>query len=223
MYISKRKNGFYFIEYVDPATNKIRRRTTKSKKKQEAIRFLSEFEKELSFSNKKPEKCLSEFGTEYSNFVRDTFLKKYLSSVQLSFRKMLAHIGDLMGSLPLNYNNAVMKTIENIDVIWLKGNSIIRAFEVEHTTSIYSGILRMADLLALLPNIDIKLHIVAPTTRREKVFEEIQRPIFSIIEGKALRDLCTFISYDKVKELSEEKHLGKLKESVVDDFAEVAE
>jgi hypothetical protein len=39
--------------------------------------------------------------------------------------------------------------IERIDVLWLKGRSIKRAFEVEHTTSIYSGILRMADLLAL--------------------------------------------------------------------------
>lgn len=95
MYISKRKNGFYFIEYVDPATNKIRRQTTKSKKKQEAIRFLREFEKGLSLSKKRPEKCLSEFGTEYSNFVRDTFSKKYLSSVQLSFRKMIEHIGDI--------------------------------------------------------------------------------------------------------------------------------
>jgi hypothetical protein len=38
----------------------------------------------------------------------------------------------------------------------------VRAFEVEHTTAIYSGLLRMADLLSLVPNMDIKLHIVAP-------------------------------------------------------------
>jgi hypothetical protein len=116
-----------------------------------------------------------------------------------------------------------MKTIENIDVLWLKGISILRAFEVEHTTSIYSGILRMADLLALLPNIDIKLHIVAPLTRREKVFEEIQRPIFSIFERRALRDLCTFISYDKVRELSEEKHLSYLSDGVIEEFEEAVE
>lgn len=33
MYISKRKNGFYFVEYIDPITNKIRRKTTKAKNK----------------------------------------------------------------------------------------------------------------------------------------------------------------------------------------------
>lgn len=42
-----------------------------------------------------------------------------------------------------------------------KEKTIIRVFEVEHTTSIYSGILRMADLMAL-QNLNIKTHIVAP-------------------------------------------------------------
>jgi hypothetical protein len=30
-----------------------------------------------------------------------------------------------------------------------------RAFEIEHTTAVYPGLLRMADLLALQPNMDI--------------------------------------------------------------------
>ena len=51
--------------------------------------------------------------------------------------------------LPLNYDLATMKTIENIDVIWLQRRAIMRAFEIEHTTAIYSGLLRMADLLAM--------------------------------------------------------------------------
>lgn len=73
----------------------------------------------------------------------------------------------MLQHLPLNYDETTLKTIEQIDVLWLKGRSIVRAFEVEHTTAIYSGILRMADLLALQPNMDIKLHIVAPQTRKE--------------------------------------------------------
>jgi hypothetical protein len=54
-------------------------------------------------------------------------------------------------SVPLNYDLTTIKTIENIDVIWLFRRSIVHAFEVEHTTAIYSGLLRMADLLALQP------------------------------------------------------------------------
>ena len=49
----------------------------------------------------------------------------------------------------------------------------MRAFEVEHTTSVYSGILCMADLLALQPNMDIKLHIVVPTTKRDKCVRQL--------------------------------------------------
>ena len=44
--------------------------------------------------------------------------------------------GALLEVLPLSYDVATLKTIEQIDVIWLRGRSILRAFEVEHTTSI---------------------------------------------------------------------------------------
>ena len=83
---------------------------------------------------------------------------------------------EILDRLPLNYDDTTLRTIEQIDVLWLRGRAIARAFEVEHTTSVYSGILRMADLLALQPNMDIKLHIVAPLARREKVFSEIAVP-----------------------------------------------
>jgi len=129
----------------------------------------------------------------------------------------------LLENLPLNYDETTLRTIEQIDVLWLKGRAIVRAFEVEHTTSIYSGILRMADLLALQPNMDIKLHIVAPNERREKVFQELRRPVFSLLEKGPLFESCTFLSYDSVRELAREKHLAHLSDSVLDDYTEEAE
>ncbi|HMZ07957.1 MAG TPA: EVE domain-containing protein [Anaerolineales bacterium] len=129
----------------------------------------------------------------------------------------------LVDILPLNYDETTLKTIEQIDVLWLKGRSIVRAFEVEHTTSIYSGILRMADLLALQPNMDIKLHIVAPDERREKVFQELRRPVFSLLERGPLSESCTYLSYESVTEISKEKHLSHLSDSVLDEYAEPAE
>ena len=125
--------------------------------------------------------------------------------------------------LPLNYDEATLKTVEQIDVLWMRGRSIRRAFEIEHTTSVYSGILRMADLLALQPNMDIKLHIVAPPARREKVFQELRRPVFSLLERGPLSEYCTYLSYDSVRELSEQPHLAHLNESVLDEYEEVAE
>ncbi len=125
--------------------------------------------------------------------------------------------------LPLNYDDTTLKTIEQIDVLWLRGRAIVRAFEVEHTTSVYSGILRMADLLALQPNMDIKLNIVAPSSRREKVFQELRRPVFSLLEKGPLSESCTYLSYESVRELAKEKHLSHLSDSVLDEYAEEAE
>lgn len=129
----------------------------------------------------------------------------------------------LLEELPLNYDETTLRTIEQIDVLWLKRRSIVRAFEVEHTTSVYSGILRMADLLALQPNMDIKLHIVAPSERREKVFQEIRRPVFSLLEKGPLSESCTFLSYESVRELARERHLAHLSDDVLDEYAEEAE
>jgi hypothetical protein len=129
----------------------------------------------------------------------------------------------VIDTLPLNYDETTIKTIEQIDMLWLSGRSIVRAFEVEHTTSIYSGILRMADLLALQPNMNIKLHIVAPQARRDKVFQELLRPVFSLLDQAPLSERCTFISYDSVEEIAGEKHLAHLSDSVLDEYAEEAE
>ena len=99
------------------------------------------------------------------------------------------------------FDGPTLKAIENIDVLWIKRHSIARAFEVEGTTAIYSGILRMANLLALQPMLDIKIHIVASIERREAIFEQINRPVSAFIEKGPLAEICTFIYYESVKEL----------------------
>jgi hypothetical protein len=113
--------------------------------------------------------------------------------------KRLAEIKGIIEELPTQFNEATNRTIELIDVLWLKGNSIVAAFEVEHTTSIFSGLLRMSDLLALQPNLEIKLYLVGPDERREKFFQEIKRPTFAIRE-KPLHTTCGFVPYSKLCE-----------------------
>lgn len=126
----------------------------------------------------------------------------------------------LVTNLPLNYDLATLKTIENIDVIWLDRRAIAHAFEVEHTTAIYSGLLRMADLLAMQPRMNINLHIVAPLERRAKVRSEIVRPIFSVLEGGAMSERCSYLSYDAIDELLAQPNLTHLRESILEDFEE---
>jgi hypothetical protein len=128
----------------------------------------------------------------------------------------------LLQDLPLNYERATLDTIEQIDVLWVKGRSIVRAFEVEHTTAVYSGLLRMADLLALQPDMYIRLHIVAPVDRREKVFREMKRPVFSLIE-RPLSLSCTFISYESVSDMNNLPHLAYTNDGIIAEYEEQAE
>jgi hypothetical protein len=114
--------------------------------------------------------------------------------------KLLGGFPGVRNVLPLQFDQPTNKTIELIDVLWLKGNSIVAAFEIESTTSIYSGLLRMADLIAMQPNMNIPLYIVAPDKRREKVITEINRPIFSRLEP-GLNEICRFLSFSSVEQL----------------------
>ncbi len=105
----------------------------------------------------------------------------------------------LRTSLPTQFDEATNRTIELIDVLWLDGGAIAAAFEVEHTTSIHSGLLRMSDLVSMQPNINIRLYIVAPDDRWEKVYAEVNRPTFSKLKTP-LREICQFIPYSSLKE-----------------------
>jgi predicted RNA-binding protein len=108
---------------------------------------------------------------------------------------LLGTMPRMLDQLPTQFNEATTRTIELIDVLWLSGNSIVAAFEVECTTAIYSGLLRMSDLLSLQPNLDINLYLVAPDDRREKVEQEILRPTFSLKE-KPLAKVCGFLGFN---------------------------
>jgi len=78
-----------------------------------------------------------------------------------------------------------------IDVLWLEPEGHIRAaFEVEHTTSIYSGIVRMLDLaLSGEPGIARGLYLVAPDSREDEVRAQLRRPAFSRISDLHVRYL----------------------------------
>jgi len=92
--------------------------------------------------------------------------------------------------------------IKNIDTVWKLGHSIKSAFEIEHSTSIYSGILRLSDLRALTPNSIYPFFIVANRERKNKVFDQLRRPTFSN-DYLYLDKIVKFLSYDSVRELDE--------------------
>jgi hypothetical protein len=102
-------------------------------------------------------------------------------------------------SLPnMGLNEEATRHISLIDTIWIRQIDPVCAFEIETTTSIYSGLLRMADLLSVVPALNVKLYIVAPNERQEKVMSELSRPTFRKI---GLNDFCKFIPVEELHNL----------------------
>jgi hypothetical protein len=108
----------------------------------------------------------------------------------------------MLNVLPkLSNNPRVQNLIELIDVLWLRNGDFEAAFEVECTTSVYSGLLRMSDLVTLQPNIAMKMYIVAPQARRDKVRSELHRPTFAEALSTPLHTRCRYLSIENLKTL----------------------
>ena len=84
------------------------------------------------------------------------------------------------------------EAVRLIDVLWLdrRSGAVAGAFEVEHTTSIYSGIVRLLDLaLGVSAGAAHGLFLVAPDSREEEVCAQLARPAFSRVANLGVRFL----------------------------------
>lgn len=91
-----------------------------------------------------------------------------------------------------------VKTIaEEVDVIWIDrgGGKPAALFEVEHSTPIYSGLLRFNDVYLTLPSYNLRFGIVSNDVRRALFVRQLDRPTF---KASGLREMCTFLEYPNV-------------------------
>ena len=78
----------------------------------------------------------------------------------------------------INLDKETLNTVKLIDVLWFqKGtNNVIAAFEVEKSTSIYSGILRLTDLSYTIADGDEVFYLIVPDKREKDVCMQLCRP-----------------------------------------------
>ena len=98
--------------------------------------------------------------------------------------------------LPIMYEN-IFEIVNEIDVIWLKKgtNQINSLFEVEHSTPIYSGLLRFNDFFLVTKEKKLKFNIVSNDERRSLFTKQINRPTFQV---SGLGETCNFLEYKDV-------------------------
>jgi type II restriction enzyme len=78
----------------------------------------------------------------------------------------------------LSGDKETLNTVKLIDVLWFERgtNNIIGAFEIEKSTSIYSGILRLTDLAFSIADGDEVFYLIIPDNREKDVRLQLSRP-----------------------------------------------
>ncbi|MBL7152560.1 MAG: hypothetical protein ISS79_02495 [Phycisphaerae bacterium] len=113
-------------------------------------------------------------------------------NVDLSLAKNLP----LSSTLPLQLRS-INKIIEGIDVIWIhQATGAPKAFfEVEHSTPIYSALLRFNDVHILAPQLKAGFSVVSNDSRRSLFVRQLNRPTF---QASTLTTVCNFLEYRNV-------------------------
>jgi hypothetical protein len=108
----------------------------------------------------------------------------------------LANGFDPRDALPAGYDS-IKGIIQEIDVIWVgRGSSQPLAFfEVEHSTPIYSALLRFNDVHLTAPSLGARFSVVANDQRHALFVRQLARPTF---QASGLGALCTFFEYADV-------------------------
>jgi len=116
---------------------------------------------------------------------RDGELRQYISRPSLKELKNASNI----------------KEVENIDALWLRGNTVEAAFEVEATTS-------MTESLKRGSNIDpsVRKYLVIPQEREEQLRRKLRSPLF----GERFQMDSWNIIFFEALERSFHKHRGKV-------------
>ena len=99
----------------------------------------------------------------------------------------------VINKLP-SFSKEIDNIISEIDVIWFDGFKPISFYEVEHSTPIYSGLLRFNDVLISIAQTE-NFNIVANQERENKFSREINRPTF---KQNKLIDKVTFFNYENI-------------------------
>jgi hypothetical protein len=102
---------------------------------------------------------------------------------------------ELVNDIPSTGRHAPAASLSLIDVLWIHPtqNLLEAAFEVEHSTPIYSGLLRFNDV-----HIDFKLPragIIAEAERKDTFLHQINRRTF---RASGLDEVCLFYNYSEI-------------------------
>ncbi|MCD6318419.1 hypothetical protein J7M02_05080, partial [Candidatus Aerophobetes bacterium] len=110
----------------------------------------------------------------------------------------------------------ILERLKNIDIIWLQRKAVpVSLIEVEHTTNLREGLLRMANVFDAIPHLRIETFVILPDKRQKKLSEVLQEPSIKTLLSKRV---VYYAPYSLIAELMDEREYRHLS---FDDFRSI--
>ena len=103
-------------------------------------------------------------------------------------------------------DEAVRRTLEKLDVVWMDGEDVVAGFVVEAKIGGWEGIRRLADLLALHPKLKAPLYAVTMPSLEAGILAEVRRPAYRLLK-KPLSESLRFLDWERLQ--TEVEQLGE--------------
>lgn len=160
--------------------NRIARRTTTESKKREVWELDTQttifaFPKKLEgvSEDNLHDQIISRLATLGLEKGHEVHIGKTEQRKNESFKEISIPMAD---DVQFGISKEALNIIREIDLLWLKKNTIVSAFEVEKSSTIDSGINRFRNLLVTTPNLTVDMFIVAPDSREREAIRKINSP-----------------------------------------------
>jgi hypothetical protein len=112
--------------------------------------------------------------------------------------KIRERLSEILEEMPKFAAEDVANIAKRVDVLFFREERDIltHAFEIEHTPTIYSGLLRLNDIAESYPSENVKFFIISDEENRERFNRELDRPSFRLLK----KHKCAFRNYQEVNE-----------------------
>ena len=184
MFLSKHKNGFYYVYYIDPISNKRKSISTKTKLKSEANQFLSEFTKELKVRKKQKTIPinLKDFIFEFLKYSKSIHSENTTKTYKSTFKYLYSYFGNV------EISNIDNKDLMNYFEYRIRISSIYRA-RIDRI-SLGSAFNRAVTDKYLLNNPCNGIKRFRIPEKQPLFFSETEyQKLLSVIDNKDLKDL----------------------------------
>lgn len=103
-------------------------------------------------------------------------------------------------------DEAVRRTLEKLDVVWMDGEDVVAAFVLETRLGGWEGLRRLMDVLALHPKLKAPLYAVTAPSLEAGILAEVRRPAYRLLK-KPLTESMRFLDWERLQ--TEVEQLGE--------------